>query len=650
MLQNNRVFFIVIFIAFLICSKSYSTAIPVIESGYHQIINPESKDLALENKYDVKYYRIDLEVNDSTTFVKGSTSILFKTNSEFLDTLVLDLSDSLSVGSIKLNNTTVSYTHLDRLLKIVPSSPLQPNSYYTVVIYYKGFGPNNGGFSGIYTAKSPVQGNGRLTWTLSEPYEALNWFPCKQVLSDKADSSDVNITTDDYLKAGSNGLLTKVVHLPGNKVRYEWKSRYPIAYYLISFALGNYMDYSFYVHPDNGNDSILIQNYIYNDSAYFANNKKNIDKTGDLMKLYIRLFGPYPFAKEKYGHCVAPIGGGMEHQTMTTLENFDFGLVAHEFSHQWFGDNVTCATWQDIWVNEGFASYCEYLSDQFLVSQDAANSWMRSAHSIVESNPRGSVYVPADEVDNEDRVFNYRLTYKKGASIIHILRQEINNDSVFFQVLKDYQHDFKDSVATGNDFKRYVENKTHLDLTNFFNQWYFGEGYPIVNINWQYTNDTLTIITFQRGSAPDKTPLFNVLMPYKIETASSDTVITIRQRSNYDTNKFYFPEKVKGIQVDPDNWLLLGIESLFKIDDTGIKKSYEVYPNPVKNILHINFNDMKGSYTIYIVDLNGRLLKTFTENIPAVSLDVSDLIPGSYVLLLKAEKKLSPAKFIKISR
>jgi aminopeptidase N len=645
MIKSKIVFLIVILTSTLNCLKSFS-----LESEHQQIISPESTALTLENKYDVKYYRIDLEVNDSTTYIKGSTSILFKIKSESLDTLILSLSDSLTVDSIRLNKLTVSYTHLEHQLKIVPSSPLRPNTLNTIIIHYKGFGPNNGAFSGIYNAKSPVVGNGRLTWTLSEPYEALNWFPCKQVLSDKADSSDVNITTDDYLKAGANGLLTNVIHLPGNKVRYEWKSRYPIAYYLISFALGNYMDYSFYVHPDNSVDSILIQNFIYNDSAYFANNKEKIDKMGELMKLYTRLFGPYPFAKEKYGHCVAPIGGGMEHQTMTTLSNFDFGLVAHEFAHQWFGDNVTCATWQDIWVNEGFASYAEYLSDQYLVSQEEANKWMKSAHNFVEYKPGGSVFVPGDEVNNENRVFDYRLTYKKGASIIHMLRQEINNDSVFFQVLKDYQHDFKDSVATGNDFKNYVESKTHLDLTDFFNQWYFGEGYPIVNINWYYTNDTLTITTFQRGSAPDKTPLFNVLMPYKIETANGDTIITIRQRSNYDTNKIYFPEKVTGIQVDPHDWLLLDIESLFKIDNAGIKKSYEVYPNPVKKTLHVNFNNLTGSYTIYVVDLNGKLLKTFIGNVPAVSLDVSDLIPGSYVLLVQAEKKLSPTKFIKISK
>ncbi len=103
---------------------------------------------------------------------------------------------------------------------------------------------------------------------------------------------------------------------------------------------------------------------------YFKQNKAAIDKTGDLILLYSDLFGDYPFANEKYGHCVAPFGGGMEHQTMTTLVNFSFLLVAHELAHQWFGDFVTCSTWQDIWINEGFASYAEYLANQYLKSQE----------------------------------------------------------------------------------------------------------------------------------------------------------------------------------------------------------------------------------------------------------------------------------------
>ena len=141
MIKNKIVFLIIILTSFFNCLKSFS-----LESEHQQIISPESTALALENKYDVKYYRLDLEVNDSTTYIKGSTSILFKIKSESLDTLMLGLSDSLSVDSIKLNKLPVGYTHLKHQLKIVPFSPLRPNTLNTVIIYYKGFGPNNGAF------------------------------------------------------------------------------------------------------------------------------------------------------------------------------------------------------------------------------------------------------------------------------------------------------------------------------------------------------------------------------------------------------------------------------------------------------------------------------------------------------------------------
>ena len=151
--------------------------------------------------------------------------------------------------------------------------------------------------------------------------------------------------------------------MPGNKLRYEWKSNYPIAYYLISFAVSEYQEYNIYAHPAGmGGDSLLIQNFIYDAPGCLDYYKAGIDETVGMVELFSDLYSLYPFHQEKYGHCLTAIGGGMEHQTMSTMGNFNFGLVAHELGHMWFGDNVTCATWSDIWINEGFATYTDYLA------------------------------------------------------------------------------------------------------------------------------------------------------------------------------------------------------------------------------------------------------------------------------------------------
>ncbi|MEZ5198242.1 MAG: hypothetical protein R2764_18190 [Bacteroidales bacterium] len=157
------------------------------------------------------------------------------------------------------------------------------------------------------------------------------------MLTDKADSVRIHITTSSENKAGSIGILQAAVPLPNNKVRYEWKSNYPIAYYLISFAVAEYQDYSIYSKPDYLlGDSILIQNYIYDSPECLNYYKTGIDKSSLFLKLFSDLFAAYPFNKEKYGHCLAGLSGGMEHQTMTTIGRFDFSLVAHELGHMWF--------------------------------------------------------------------------------------------------------------------------------------------------------------------------------------------------------------------------------------------------------------------------------------------------------------------------
>jgi aminopeptidase N len=596
------------------------------------------------DRYNVLFYGFDLNVSDSSTYLSGSVSILLKSTVSQLQQVVLDFADELKTDSVMVNDSHSTYTHtLDELI-VQLDQPLALGKKIMITVYYHGLGKNSGVSSGIYN-KYVSEWNKQVTWTLSEPFSAKDWFPCKQVLNDKADSVYIFLSTDNRLKAGSNGLLTAEVPLPDNRVRYEWKSRYPIAYYLISFTVGDYMDYSFYLKDKTENDSLLIQNYIYNDSAYLTQNKAAIDNTADLISLFSDLYGNYPFSKEKYGHCVAPFGGGMEHQTMTTLVNFSFLLVAHELAHQWFGDDVTCATWQDIWINEGFASYSEYLAYQYLKSQDVANSWITNCHAYIKSEPNGSIYVPADDALDEDRVFDYRLSYRKGAAIIHMLRHEIDNDKVFFGALTGFLEHFRHSNATGADFRDYLETYTGMELDVFFDQWYYGEGYPIHHITWHHRNDTLYINSLQTVSS--KTPFFNVLLEFKVSLNNSDTLISLRQTDSFNTWQVYLPGVVNAIEADPHQWLIYELASLTNVKPEGSTTFIKIAPNPVREKVIVEFaTSPTDNYTMYLAGSTGRIITIKKQTGRREVIDVDGYPSGIYFIILSNNHTTHIGKFI----
>jgi aminopeptidase N len=244
----------------------------------------------------------------------------------------------------------------------------------------------------------------------------------------------------------------------------------------------------------------------------------------------------------------------MEHQTMTTLENLSFVMVSHELAHQWFGDFVTCNSWQDIWINEGFASYAEYLAYQHLVSQEKADQWMTSAQEMVKMRPGGSVFIPESGTDDVGRIFDYRLSYKKGAAIIHMIRHEINDDSLFFDILRDFLSRYRNRTASALDFRDLLEERTSMDFAGFFDQWYFGEGYPDVTCLWQQRNDTIYIQASQTTTS--STPIFNLRLDFRITINGNDSLLTRRVDSNPATWVIPVKGEVTAVQPDPSNWLL----------------------------------------------------------------------------------------------
>lgn len=473
---------------------------------------------------------------------------------------------------------------------------------------------------------------------------------CKAGSGGQADSVWVFLTTHSKNKAGSNGLLKNVVNLPNNKVRYEWKSKYPVAYYLISFAVAEYQDYSIYAKPAGlNNDSILIQNYIYDTPGCLLYHKTGLDRTAEMMELFSDLYSQYPFAEEKYGHCLAMISGGMEHQTMTTVNNFGLLIVAHELGHSWFGNNVTCATWSDIWVNEGFATYTDYLAHEKIAGGQWPGIWMKNVHEFITAVPNGSVYVPPDEIayDNVERIFDARLTYYKGALLLHMIRYQINDDDLFFQSFKNFQAAFADSVATATDFLHILNQTTNQDFTTFFDQWFFGEGYPILSVNWHQTGNTFELASLQSTSAPDITPFFGLKYPVRLFLNNgSDTTIVIHHEQELATQSVNIMYPVDSIQVDPELWVLKKVVSINGVNNHHTQMVIDVAPNPFSGKLTIRTAYLTP-YSIRVTSLKGEVLFNFLSSEPFTELDLSSLKNGMYLLTIEAEGQNYTTKIIK---
>jgi len=616
-----------------------------------RLLNKDYKNIIqtpLLHCYDVKFYFLDLNVENNTIAVSGNVTLTASVVANVLDTFAFELIDELYIDSIKVNGTSENFFRNNNEVFVPLDFPLPENDNFISQIFYHGTPPAGDFFSGVSTEYDSIwQKN--VTWTLSEPFNAREWWPTKQILTDKADSVWVFLTTSSENKAGSIGILRNVVPLTGNMVRYEWKSKYPIDYYLISFAVADYQDYSIYAHPSNLlNDSILIQNFIYDTPECLTYNKQGMDDTKEILELYSTLFGLYPFYEEKYGHCLAGLSGGMEHQTMTTLGGFHFDLVAHELAHMWFGDNVTCSNWSDIWINEGFATYCDFLALEMIAGDPWPEVWKNNVHSFVLSEPDGSVYVPEEDVtyDNVERIFDSRLTYWKGALIINMIRFEIQNDDLFFQVLKNFQAEFADSTASAIDFLNLLNETSGKNFNEFFQQWYYGEGYPIFSFSWKQQNGQFEINSVQTTSKPESTPLFNTRLPCKLFfNDGTDSTLVLNQLTNTDYYSFPTEKIIDSIQIDPQRWILKKVESIIGIRETIKESNFLFFPNPVNGQLFISSyqNDINE---VSISDLYGNKLIMIEVKQPSCMVDLSGLNPGLYFLHLKTMFKLETKKII----
>ncbi|MCX7607566.1 MAG: M1 family metallopeptidase [Bacteroidia bacterium] len=513
-------------------------------------------------KYDAKFWWLNLQVTNTSTQLGPSWVLArLQVTAPSLDTLAFELHSALTVDSVVVDGQRRSFLRRGHTVRIpLTPQPVQ-GAMVEAVVYYRGTPPSSQtGATGIFNRQSPSWGN-QVTWTLTQPFYAHTWWPCKQILSDKADSVWTFVTIPWGTRAGAVGLLEGVDTLPTQQLRFRWKSRYPIAYYLVAFAVASYVDYSFYAAVPGVPSSVLVQNYIYDNPQTLPYFQAQIDTTAGLLREFSLRYGPYPFWREKYGHMMAPFSGGMEHQTMTTQGFFSFTLTAHELAHQWFGDWVTCGSWQDIWLNEGFASYSEYVALQALGTPSEARDWLIQTHDAIVGGNRGSVWVP--DTLSDDRIFDSRLTYNKGAYLLHMIRFRLAQDSLFFAVLRAYLAAEGGANARLGDFQAILEQMTGQSWGTFFQQWYYGEGHPVYSVRWNESGGNLWIELSQQGSWPSSVSFFETPIEVRlIRQGGGDT--TLRLFQTQPLQSFYITNvgTVTQVQIDPDYWLIRQIQRI----------------------------------------------------------------------------------------
>ena len=452
----------------------------------------------------------------------------------------------------------------------------------------------------------------------------------------------MTVTTPSVNRVGSNGVLLSETVQGANTV-YHWQSHYPISTYLIAVAVTNYAQYSDYVPRSNG-DSIQVLNYVYPEDLASAQSQ-----TPDIINtilLYDSLFVEYPFADEKYGHAQFNWGGGMEHQTMTFIVNFGHSLMAHECAHQWFGDYITCGSWEDIWLNEGFATYLEGLTEEFNFPATWMG-WKQAKIQNITSAPDGSVKC-TDSTDI-NRIFNGRLTYNKGSYLLHMLRWQVGNAN-FFQGMKDYLNDpaLHFGFAKTPDFIGHMQNASGQNLTTFFNQWYHNQGFPSYQISHTFDAGTNTVnLQINQTTSHPSVSFFEMPVPIHFVGIGYDTTIVFNHAYSGQLFSANIPWQVDSVIFDPELWILSTNNSvtLGVTENENSNSLATVFPNPVKTV--VNLHTQNTILVTEIIDINGRIMKSTKHNSNEVILNVDDLQVGLYFIKVITNIGNSVLKIIK---
>ena len=592
--------------------------------------------------YDLRYQRLELQLDPAQQYVSGTVTSHFIPNQN-MASIYFDLSNTLTVSEVKYHGSNLPFTQLaTKEVKIDFPAGIPAATLDSLSIKYSG-APDTGGSAGDAFTISTQSGVPAL-YTLSEPYGAQEWFPTKQSLNDKIEKVDLMINTPSQYNVASNGKLFSETVLPGNRKLTFWQTNYPIPAYLIALGITNYTKFN----DTMGNPPFPFVNYLYPSTTSNSTIMSNIEWTKTVMNTFEQYFGPYPYRNEKYGHMQFGWGGGMEHATMSSMGSWGRGIIAHELAHQWFGDKVTCGAWNDIWLNEGFATFGEHLANEkLLMTNSQFMSYLSSEMNYITSSAGGSVYVSDTNLGNTGAIFSGRLSYSKGGYVVRMIKWILGDDA-FYSALKDYhaRPQLAYGYAKTEDLKNSLLESTGKDFTEFFNDWIYGQGHPTYQIRWNQTADQILRFKVSQTTSHSSVNFFEMPLPIKVNGTGGQVAYLVL---NHTTKNQNFAEQVNfpvvSIQFNYENQILQRNSTVTKdttilsVND-GAKEEMKIYPNPVKDRLSVSGINKDQPYEILSID--GKLIKAGKYS-STKTIEVQALPKGVYFLKVSNQN----LKFIK---
>ncbi len=496
-----------------------------------------------QEAFDARFYDLDLTLNPDDQILSGIVEARATVTAGPLTTLDLDLANLMTVSQVTIGGSPAAYTHVANILTVTLDRAYATGEDVSVVVHYSGNPAPGDAFGWDYI------GGISNPWSLSEPFGGRTWWPSKDWSHDKADSVRVRVTAPTGMITASNG--THVSHTDNGVTAVDvWRESYPIATYLVSLASYPYAVYSdYYVYSPT--DSMEIKFFIYPEDLPQVIEVQA--KVKDMIGAYAERFGEYPYLTEKYGHAEFPWGGGMEHQTCTSLGYFGESVVAHELAHQWWGDMVTCDDFHHIWLNEGFATWSEAIWAE-------ANGGIDAYHQEISFNAfygPGTIYVP--DLNDWGRIFDSNLSYNKASWVVHMLRGLLGDED-FFASLAAYRAAYEYDSATTEEFRDICEGVSGLDLDYFFNEWIYGEYYPKYEFDYVVSpagggfDIDLTIEQTQSWQ------IFEMPIQMVVSFESGEQTFIVHNDQAQQNFLLHVDQEPVSVQLDPDNWILKTVQ------------------------------------------------------------------------------------------
>jgi aminopeptidase N len=358
-------------------------------------------------------------------------------------------------------------------------------------------------------------------------------------------------------------------------------------------------------------------------------------------------FEIYPFYKEKYGHAQCSLGGGMEHTTVSFMGNFSRSLIAHELAHQWFGDKITCGTWKDIWLNEGFATYLASLVIENFDGEVAFVADKTSMISTITATPGGAVYLTDTEATNIYRIFSSQLSYDKGAMVLNMLRFKLG-DALFFQGLKNYLSDpnLAYKYAVTSDLQSHLEAVYGNSLSEFFNDWIYNQGYPTYSIKVENVASGQARLTVNQTTSHASVSFFEMPLPIRLLGAGGLTHdVVVNNTVNGEQFTVAVPFAVTGVQFDPKKELIAKVSSA-TLDASGfaLDAAISLSPNPASSALQL---DLPSFVRLKKMTIYNQLGQKVLESALATT-TVTSLAAGVHFVEIETSEGVFHKKFIKI--